>query len=196
VALAYVRAIHFREIFTVSHPFLFVAAIAVTAATPGHAAAFPASQLLGGAQAAAAAPAALPKRSEVITGANGRFQELDTNKDGALSKSEVDAAQLRAQERATAAIQQQVAQEFTRLDTDKNGQLSQAEFRAAARPVKIDPNASAQAMKNLDVNKDGKISADEYRRPILAQFDRVDTNKDGTISDAERKAASARTASR
>jgi Ca2+-binding EF-hand superfamily protein len=180
----------------VSHPFLFVAAIAATAATPGHAAAFPASQLLGAVQAAAAAPSAPPKRTDVISNANGRFRELDTNKDGSLTKAEVDAAQARAQQRASAAIQQQVTQEFTRLDTDKNGQLSQAEFRAAARPIKIDPNAANEAMTNLDTNKDGKISADEYRRPILAQFDRFDTNKDGTISDAERKAAAARTASR
>ena len=179
-----------------SHPFLFVAAIAATAATPGQAAAFPASQLLGAVQAAAAAPAAVPKRTEVVSTANARFQELDTNKDGNLTKAEVDAAQVRAQQRATAAIQQQVTQEFTRLDTDKNGQLSQAEFRAAARPVKIDPKAATEAMNNLDANKDGKISAEEYRRPILAQFDRFDTNKDGTLSEAERKAAADRTASR
>ena len=174
-----------------SHPLLFVAAIAATTATPGHAAAFPAPQLLAAVQAAAAAPTAPPRRTDVINTANSRFQELDSNKDGALTKAEVDAAQVRAQQRATAAVAQQVTQEFTRLDTDKNGQLSQAEFRAAARPVRIAPNASADAMNSLDTNKDGKISADEYRRPILAAFDRADSNKDGTISEAERKTANA-----
>ena len=179
-----------------SHPILIAAAMAATAATPGVAAASPAPLVLAAVQATAAAPSAPPKRTEVIQNRDAQFREVDTNKDGALNKAEIDAAQARAQQRATAAIAQQVAQEFTRLDTDKNGQLSQAEFRAAARPVKVDPNASAEALKNYDTNKDGKISAEEFRRPILAGFDRVDTNKDGTISEAERKAAAARTPSR
>ena len=177
-----------------SNPFLFVAAVAATATMAGPAAAAP--QLLGAVQAAAAAPGKVPTRTEIIANANGKFQELDTSKDGGLSKAEIDAAQVRAQQQATAAVAQRVTQEFTRLDTDKNGQLSQAEFRAAARPVRIDPNAANEAMKNLDANKDGKISADEYRRPILSSFDRIDTNKDGTLSEAEQKAAAARTASR
>ena len=41
----------------------------------------------------------------------------------------------------------------------------------------------------LDKNKDGRVSADEYRAPALARFDTADTNKDGTLSQAEREAA-------
>lgn len=171
----------------VSHPVLFAAAIAATAAMTGPAAAAP--QLLGAVQAAAAASQQLPKRTDIIANANAKFQELDTSKDGSLSKAEVDAAQVRAHQRATATVAQRVTREFTKLDTDKNGQLSLAEFRAGARPVRTDPNASTEAMKSFDTNKDGKISADEYRRPLLASYDRIDTNKDGTISVAERNAA-------
>ncbi len=177
-----------------SHPYLFVAAAAATAALAGPAAAAP--QLLASVQAAAgAAPAAPPTRTQVSANATASFQQIDTNKDGALSKAEVDAAQVRRQQRVTAAETQRVTQQFNRLDTDKSGQLSLAEFRAVARQVKVAPNASTEAMKEFDTNSDGKITADEYRQTILGSFDRVDTNKDGTISDAEEKAA-ARTASR
>lgn len=178
-----------------SHPVLFAAAIAATAAMTGPAAAAP--QLLGAVQAAAAAaPQQLPKRTDIIANANAQFQGLDTSKDGSLSKAEVDAAQVRAHQRATAVVAQRVTQEFTKLDTDKNGQLSLAEFRAGARQVRNDPNASAEAMKSFDTNKDGKISAEEYRRPLLASFDRIDTNKDGAISAAERDAAARKPAGR
>jgi hypothetical protein len=41
----------------------------------------------------------------------------------------------------------------------------------------------------LDKNKDGRVAADEYRTPALTRFDSIDTNHDGVLSDAERKAA-------
>jgi hypothetical protein len=47
-------------------------------------------------------------------------------------------------------------------------------------------------MKQLDRNSDGKITQDEYRALPLANFDRIDTNKDGTINEAERNAAARR----
>jgi Ca2+-binding EF-hand superfamily protein len=134
----------------------------------------------------------------MVKQAEANFLKVDTNNDRALSKSEIDAAQVRAQQQATVNIQQRLNQEFTKLDTDRNGQLSPAEFRAAAPAVRpADSSASATAMLRLDANKDGKISIDEYRAPILAGFDRIDTNKDGTISADERaRAQAARTASK
>jgi Ca2+-binding EF-hand superfamily protein len=134
----------------------------------------------------------------MVKQAEANFQKVDTNNDRALTKPEIDAAQGRAQQQAAANIQQRLNQEFTKLDTDRNGQLSLAEFRAAAPAVRpADGSASATAMQRLDANKDGKISVDEYRAPILAGFDRIDTNKDGTISADERaRAQAARTAAK
>jgi hypothetical protein len=182
--------------FIVSQSLLFkAAAAAVATAAPGHAAA---PQLLGAVQAAAPAAAApkTPTRADIVRNSQASFTEVDANKDGSLSKAEVDAAQARNQERARTQIAQRVEQEFTRLDTDKNGQLSRVEFRGAAPAVRANPGAGAAVIQRLDANKDGKISAEEFSAPLLAGFDRVDTDKNGTISDAERKAASARTASR
>ena len=126
----------------------------------------------------------------------GNFAEVDTDKDGSLSKAELEAAQARGQQRASTQLAQRFSQEFTRLDTDKNGQLSLAEFRGAAPAVRSNPNASTALLQRLDANKDGKITLEEFRTPILAGFDRIDANKDGTISADERsKAEAQRTAS-
>ena len=179
-----------------SHSLLFTAAAAALAtAAPGHAAA---PRLLGAVQAAAPAAAApkTPTRADIVRNSQASFTEVDTNKDGSLNKAEVDAAQARNQERARTQMAQRVEQEFTRLDTDKNGQLSRVEFRGAAPAVRANPGAGAAVIQRLDANKDGKISAEEFSAPLLAGFDRIDTDKNGTISDAERKAASARTAGR
>ena len=137
-------------------------------------------------------------RADVLKNSQANFAELDSNKDGSLNKAEVDAAQVRAQQRATTELAERVNEEFKRLDADKNGQLTLAEFRGAAPAVRTNPNASTTIIGRLDTNKDGKITVEEFRGPILAGFDRIDTNKDGTISADERSAAeaAARTASR
>ena len=145
---------------------------------------------------APARPAAAPTtRAELIKTADANFQKIDTNNDRTLSKAEIDAAQVRAQQMAAANVSQRLTQEFTMLDTDRNGQLSLAEFRAAAPAVRQAPaNVTAAALQRFDGNKDGKISVEEYRAPMLAGFDRIDANKDGTITPAERsKAVAART---
>lgn len=44
-------------------------------------------------------------------------------------------------------------------------------------------------MKMADKNNDGAVSATEFTEAHLAMFDKSDTNKDGTLTSAERKAA-------
>lgn len=185
-----------------SHPLLSLAAVLMaSAAAPAYASAPSAAapQRLAAAQAPAAArPAPRPAtRTELIRTAEANFQKIDTNNDRTLSDGEIVAAQARAQQQAAANLQTRINQEFTKLDTDRNGQLSLAEFRAAAPALRpASANASTTVMQRLDANKDGKVSVEEYRAPVLANFDRIDTNRDGMISADERaKAAAARTVS-
>jgi len=155
-------------------PKLFVAATL--------AALFNASPALGQAKVAATQDAPLP-RTQFIAGMDGEFRKMDADKNGQLTKPEIEqfqtqqlAAQARARNKAL----------FTQLDKDKNGQLSQAEFARVATPA---PVANAQPMiSRMDGNRDSQISSGEYRTATLANFDRVDSDKNGVVTAEELKA--------
>lgn len=136
-------------------------------------------------------PASAPKvtaaapvpRTVFIQTMDGEFGKMDADKDKLLTKAEIEqfqraVSQLEAQARAR--------ELFARLDADRNGQLSIAEFgqTVAAAP----PNA-APVLGHADLNRDGRITLVEYRTAKLANFDRMDADKDGVVSVPELKAA-------
>ena len=128
-------------------------------------------------------------RAQVQTELNAAFGRVDTNKDGVINLAEANAAQQRLLVEQSAQIAKNVEAQFAKLDTDKNGQLSMAEFKAGSPTPKV---ASGDAiLKLLDANKDGKVSAAEFNAQRLAQFDRVDTNRDGIVTQTELQAAAA-----
>ena len=145
---------------------------------------------LAGGTALAQAPAAPSQqntRAEVQKVADSRFAEGDVNNDGFLSRDELQGMTAKATQQVVAQMEQQ----FTAMDTDKNGQVSLAEFKAAAT-ARVSSNPEA-ALQRFDANKDGKVSAAEFRTPVLATFDQVDANKDGIVTqDEARKAAAGR----
>ena len=143
------------------------------------------------AQAPAPAGQQLPTRSELNTKLDEGFNRVDTNHDGFLSRDEVGAAGAKAVAEAQSSVDQKAAEEFKKLDTDKNGSLSLNEFKAAARvTTKASPD---EALQRLDTNKDGRISAAEFKANTLANYDKVDTNHDGKLTQEEAaKAAQSR----
>jgi Ca2+-binding EF-hand superfamily protein len=161
--------------------FTICAAIAATAAAPAAAA-----------PAKAAQSAQPPTRAALTKGIDASFKGADTNGDGVLSVQEVSAAEAKGLKQRVGVARQRMEQEFTKLDTNKDGQLSKAEFMAAAPTGPTTAPNGADILAQVDKNKDGKVSLDEYRAPILSRFDAIDTNHDGTISNAERQAAAAK----
>lgn len=166
------------------HRYLPIAAlIAVAPAAPSLATAA-AAQAPARPAPAAAVQAQAVSRAAVIKGRDDAFKKIDSNGDGSISAAELaaaDAGMARARLQA----------EFGRLDTNKDGQLSQAEFLGAApQPAALVANMG-KTIAALDKNKDGRVTADEFRAPQMAVFDRLDTNKDGSLSLAERQAARA-----
>lgn len=106
------------------------------------------------------------------------FAGADADKDGKVSKEELDAYRA-AQAKA--------------LDTDGDGLIS-AEELAAMHMKGAQQRATDMATRMIerrDSDGDGKLSAAEMSvRPVpAAMFDRLDTDKDGALSQAELDAA-------
>jgi Ca2+-binding EF-hand superfamily protein len=151
-------------------PFAAVPALAQTrpAATPARPA------------PAAASPLA---RTTFLTNMNQQFLKIDADKNGQITAEEAAAF---ARVEATAAAAARNAALFRQLDADRNGQISAAEFRRLVQPVEANGQKLIQAN---DVNRDGRVTLVEYRTTTLANFDKIDTDKDGVVTPAEMKAA-------
>ena len=142
-----------------------------------------AAALSSGASAQGAPSGDVP-RAQFITTMDGEFGKMDADKDGKVTRAEIEAydrtvALANARARAEAM--------FDQLDVDKNHQLSLAEFmKLVTAPPPVD---GRPLIAKLDLNHDGVISAVEYRAGKLGYFDQIDTDKNGVVSVAEMKAA-------
>lgn len=140
-------------------------------------------------------------RQEVLAAADARFAKLDADKNGQISREEHSAAKPHrsgmrkptgADDGKRAAFRQKMLE---RLDTDKDGKLSDAERQAArqqrqARHAEGGKRGGHDAMaKHFDGNGDGLVTLTEMRATVTTHFERVDTNRNGSIDKAEREAA-------
>jgi hypothetical protein len=137
------------------------------------------------APARAVNPTAVPvPRTAFIQTMDAEFRKMDADKNNLVTGTEIEQFQ-----RAVSYLEAQarVRTLFAQLDTDRNGQLSPTEFgKLAVAPA---PPKAAPILGQADLNRDGKITLVEYRTAKLANFDRMDTDKDGIVSLAEMKAA-------
>ena len=123
--------------------------------------------IVGAALAALVAGTAMAAAQSAPEGGwrGGFFRKLDTNKDGKVERTEVQAwAEAR----------------FKALDTAGDGALTKEQY-VDAMIAKIRPRLE-QRFDKLDANKDGKVTAAEFEAPALARFDRRDTGKTGALS--------------
>ena len=118
---------------------------------------------------------------------DAEFRKMDADKNGTVTRAEIVDF-----ERAISILKTRTANRalFAKLDLDRNGQVSQAEFaRLASAPPAPNP---APTLQRFDLNKDQAVSLVEYRTGTLANFDRMDSDKDGFVSPAEMAAAGVR----
>jgi len=130
------------------------------------------------------------------------FERFDSNKDGRVTKAEADAVFATKTVDIAHAGPGDVKPKHdwdalaARFDTDKDGAISKAEFdsghakrvdRVADHRSKLGLSGAMFAM--ADANKDGRVTLAEATAAATAHFDRVDTNRDGTLSPEERRAA-------
>lgn len=130
-------------------------------------------------------------------GSNAMLIKYDTNKDGQITRAEVDAA---------------IEAEFKSADINADGKLDPAELqkyndaRKAERKARYDawkaknPDADSKErpqgdrgragfdpMKNMDWNQDGYVTPDEFGGRIRAQVMRADKDGDGNIAVTDLK---------
>ena len=139
--------------------------------------------LTAGPAAAQNAPKPVP-RAEYVRAIDGRFNAMDANHAGKVSKEELEAQRQRELQQAKAKIAGDLQNAFKRLDTNHDGKLTLEEFMASA-PALRTAETTDQILQRLDSNHDGRISADEFRAPELAKFNRVDLNHDGIVTPQE-----------
>ena len=135
------------------------------------------------AQAGAAPERAPLSRAEVEQRSAEAFARMDANDDGALDEADRAARQ---------------KDRFARIDTDRDGALSFEEFsavrearaeRRGARAGLRGPGRGGPRMvRAADTNRDGTVTQAEFASAALARFDRIDVDKDGTIGADERPA--------
>ena len=142
-------------------------------------------------------------RTQVQATAAEHFAKLDANGDGKLDTADRAARQ---------------AKVFDRIDADKNGAISREEFAAKRGERREGVQAGRHGMggadmprgrmsghrgghggmrggdmggmaKAADTNNDGAISQVEFSAAALAHFDKADADRNGTVTQAERKAA-------
>lgn len=102
--------------------------------------------------------------------ASARFQALDVNQDGVLSKYEYD---------SDAA--------FDAMDDDQNNQLSAPELQAVLGPVEEGAPSAVERIRRADLDGDGELSDAELRRGLEFRFQWLDGDKDGNVDLAELK---------
>ncbi len=96
---------------------------------------------------------------------NRRFEMMDTNNDGALSKAEYD------------------------QDGGMRSGMSRRATMDGGRGRGKNRNGGQGRMgRHFDTDGDGKINEAEMTAATMARFDMIDTNKDGSVTPEERRA--------
>jgi hypothetical protein len=143
-------------------------------------------------------------RAALETKVQAQFATLDANRDGFLTRAEIEAkADARGDRQARKSERR--GDRFARLDANRDGSVSRGEFDARAGGRKgqrgeargghrgggMFARLGLRHFDEVDANRDGRLSLDEARSGALRLFDRVDANRDGTVSPEERRAARA-----
>lgn len=96
------------------------------------------------------------------------LKNADTNKDGTITKAELEAAQ---------------KVKFEKFDKDKNGEVTKEEV--LARIARHLEKRAERITRRFDTNKDGKVTVEEFQARADRQLYMLDLNDDGQINKDE-----------
>ena len=97
------------------------------------------------------------------------FAEIDKNSDGQIAKDEVWG---------------RLSVHFDQLDTDKSGTLSSEEL-SALKKGRAGKDFKRPTFAEMDKNGDGALAKEEVGGRLAADFDKLDTDDNGTLSADE-----------
>jgi Ca2+-binding EF-hand superfamily protein len=117
-----------------------------------------------------------------------KFDKVDSDNNGTLSEAELQMAHKNRQGKAGKGHQRPT---FTEMDKNNDGVLSATEFQAGQkhRQHKAGKGRHRPTFAEMDINSDGALSKQEVGKRLLANFDKVDSDNSGTLSEAELQAA-------
>jgi Ca2+-binding EF-hand superfamily protein len=147
-------------------------------------------------------------RQQVIERTDRMFAELDANNDGRFTPEE---ARARGEQRRA----QHMDRMFERLDLDRNGSITREEMTQARAQHQAErgergtrPGGPAMRHRRMGMHhggpgmggmrgmrgqrlfgEQGFVTAEQFRARALARFDRLDADRNGTVTAAERRAA-------
>ena len=96
-------------------------------------------------------------RDEAREGTDRMFNDIDTNKDGFISKEEMQAHHKLMHDEFREGMREKMRDHWKSADKDGDGSLSRAEVEAAHM------KRLSRDFDKLDTNKDGKLSEDEMK---------------------------------
>lgn len=140
-------------------------------------------------------------RAEMVQKVQQHFARLDTNKDGFVTRAESDAVRSTIRERVEKRVEHRGEAMFERMDANKDGSISRAEFDAAHQSMAgkhggpgkrihmMHGAMSGRMFEMADSDKDGRVSLAEATNAAAAHFDKADSNRDGTLTGDEMRAA-------
>ena len=128
-----------------------------------------------------AGPKPIP-RAQFIAGMDAEFRRMDRDNNGQVTRAEIEQAE---RSKAEASAEARNRAQFVALDTNKNGQLSPAEFAKLTSPPMVN---AEPVLARMDGNHDQQISLVEYRTATVANFDRLDADRNGVVTPTEMKA--------
>ena len=111
-------------------------------------------------------------------GPGAPFDQVDTDHNGVISRSEAEANAPR------------LAKEFDAIDGNKDGSLSRDELKAHMRNMHEHHMDPSKAFSAADSDSDGRLSKAEAEKgmPMLSRhFDEIDVNHDGYVTLDEMK---------
>ena len=126
-------------------------------------------------------------QAEFVSGRVTRLSALDANRDGSVAREEMQAGR-------EARREEMAGQRFERLDANDDGAISRPEYDAArdARPERSEragrPGRGGRGGPGGERGERGPVVIAEVQTRLGEQFTRLDSDQDGYLTEAERRA--------